>query len=741
MRRTLALALLVACGSGTIVPPGGGDAGMNPGGRPTIASFVAAPDTLAAGGGQVTLSWSVTGADQIVIDPRIGQVSGTSVQTNVTATTAFTLSASNASGTSTKSALVTVGAAANVPVILSFSAAPATLPAGGGQTQLSWQVQNATGITIDHGVGAVTGTTASTSVTATTVFTLTATNDQGSSTSTTAVVVGQNPSTDGGRYSRMVAPTDGETFVAPATLRLVAAGHDPNVFTNFPTEGHGGNASKVQFFVDDAVVLEVDGLSAEYWVFKGFANGVVAGQHRVWARSIFVAPDEVLDSPPAIVTVADPPAYDRTVDLVADVVLSGSTGYELVGAADKRIRLNGNGHQIRSSGGAGGPLTLKFVDVFDLGDRADTTGAAIDVTTTGAITVEDSIFDGSNPVRLSAAGAGAVSIRRNVLRSNMRMPIGQYPDPSIPSSPTYPVAELGGSGGGAKVFAGNNVAASYVTFSGPSWVVGGDTDADSNVLIGPRVGIYAGGTVQIRRNYSHHVYYGGWSQGSNFELGGGTGVVAEHNVIFGSSWPVRGVAGEFRYNLVLEAGHEWLWADHDGGAIHHNVFIGGDADVGGLYVVYAPQNVRIFNNTIDGQGNIGLAMKMQDGMVSLASNLLYRVPSPGVSLDGGTLAADYNLFYNPSSSYSDGRTPTHDVAGSDPKLADPIAGSPFDLDEAGVWKRTTTVRDVLSHYRARYTPQAGSPAIDAGDPAGGTGNDIGAVGAGEVNAADRFGQL
>ena len=48
-----------------------------------------------------------------------------------------------------------------------------------------------------------------------------------------------------------------------------------------------------------------------------------------------------------------------------------------------------------------------------------------------------------------------------------------------------------------------------------------DTDADSNVAIGPRVGFFfdfnSGGqstNVHIRRNYTHHVYCGGWSQGS-----------------------------------------------------------------------------------------------------------------------------------------------------------------------------------------------------------------------------------
>src|SRR5262249_42717969 len=159
---------------------------------------------------------------------------------------------------------------------------------------------------------------------------------QGSSTSTTAVVVGQNPARDGNREVAMVSPTNGESFVAPAMLRLVASGRDPNVSTNFPTEGHGGNASKVQFFVDDDVVLEEDGLAAEYWMSKGFVNGVPSGQHRVWARAIYTQPDEVLDSIPQIVTVADPPSYAMTIDLTADIIVPGS-GYMLVGSAGARI--------------------------------------------------------------------------------------------------------------------------------------------------------------------------------------------------------------------------------------------------------------------------------------------------------------------------------------------------------------------------------------------------------------------
>jgi hypothetical protein len=637
------------------------------------------------------------------------------------------------------------GPASNKPVVLSFSASPANLPAGGGQTTLNWEAQGATTLSIDQGVGAVSSTSKAVSVTATTIFTLTATGPGGSATSTTAVVVGQNPSSEGNRYVAMVSPTSGESFSAPASLRLVAAAHDPNVYTNSPSQGLGGNAAKVQFFVDDAVVLEVDGANAEYWVFKGTTSNVAAGSHRIWARGIYVNPALVLDSPPALVTVADPPAYDRTVALDADVVLSGSQGYELLGTADKRIRLNGNGHRIISSAAATGKLTLAFVDAFDIGNRTTTSEPGVDVTTSGNVTIEDSTFDSSNTLRASVDGAATASVRRNLFRSNMRQPIGQEPG----GTTSFPAVVLKGKSTGAKVFAGNNIGAGWVLFDQTQgWIVGGDTDADSNVAIGPRVGIYVSAStdVAIRRNFTHHVYYGGWSQGSNYELGGIASVVAEHNVIQGSSWPVRGVGGEFRYNIVADAGHQWLWADNSNGAIHHNLFIGGQADVGGIYVLYSPTGVRIFNNTFDAElsKDIVTVIKLTNGALTLTSNAFLNVPSASVvSVEGGTLTADYNFFFNPSTkNYSDGRTPAHDVGVGttvDPKLTDPAKA--FTLDEVSIWQRKMTVREVLSAYRTRYTPQAGSPLIDTGDPAGAAGNDIGAVGAGAANTADKFGQL
>jgi hypothetical protein len=82
--------------------------------------------------------------------------------------------------------------AGSSPTISTFTATPNTLPTAGGSVTLAWAVTGATGLSIDHGVGAVTPVTSGTmsvQVTATTTFTLTATDTSGSSTQTALVTV------------------------------------------------------------------------------------------------------------------------------------------------------------------------------------------------------------------------------------------------------------------------------------------------------------------------------------------------------------------------------------------------------------------------------------------------------------------------------------------------------------------------------------------------------------------------
>ncbi len=77
-----------------------------------------------------------------------------------------------------------------MPSLANFNAAPASLPSGGGSVNLTWNATNASTLSIDNGVGDVTGLISKTiNVSASTVFTLTATNTTGSTTSQTSVTV------------------------------------------------------------------------------------------------------------------------------------------------------------------------------------------------------------------------------------------------------------------------------------------------------------------------------------------------------------------------------------------------------------------------------------------------------------------------------------------------------------------------------------------------------------------------
>jgi len=139
---TAAIFLAAACGQST-------KAGS---GVPIITSFTVAPTTLPAGGGSITLAWTVTGATTLSINGGVGTVTPVttgSISGTVTATATFTLTATNASGNSMANATVTVGGGTptTAPTINSFTLSPPTLAAAGGGTA-SWNVTGATSLTI-----------------------------------------------------------------------------------------------------------------------------------------------------------------------------------------------------------------------------------------------------------------------------------------------------------------------------------------------------------------------------------------------------------------------------------------------------------------------------------------------------------------------------------------------------------------------------------------------------------------
>lgn len=89
-------------------------------------------------------------------------------------TTTYTLTATNSAGTATKQVTITVNP--HAPTIPSFTASPATIIVG-DPTILNWTVGGgAATLSIEQGVGTVTGTSKTLYPLITTTYTLTATN-------------------------------------------------------------------------------------------------------------------------------------------------------------------------------------------------------------------------------------------------------------------------------------------------------------------------------------------------------------------------------------------------------------------------------------------------------------------------------------------------------------------------------------------------------------------------------------
>lgn len=157
---------------------------------PAITSFTASPTGINSGA-SATLIWETSGASTIAITPGTftsGSANGTT-SVSPAATTTYTLTATGSSGSTTSTLTVTVNAASK-PAISSFKANPTSITSGSSST-LSWATTGATSIAITPGTFTSTSASGSTSLhpTATTTYTLKATNAAGSTTATAKVTV------------------------------------------------------------------------------------------------------------------------------------------------------------------------------------------------------------------------------------------------------------------------------------------------------------------------------------------------------------------------------------------------------------------------------------------------------------------------------------------------------------------------------------------------------------------------
>jgi len=151
---------------------------------PSITSFTAAATSISSGS-STTLTGIFTNGTGSVSNGVGAVVSGTAATVAPTATTTYTLTVTNAAGTTvTKQATVNVVAA---PTITSFVAAAPTITAG-TSTTLTGVFSNGTG-SVDNSVGAVTsGTAVTVSPASTTTYTLTVKNSAGATVTKQATV-------------------------------------------------------------------------------------------------------------------------------------------------------------------------------------------------------------------------------------------------------------------------------------------------------------------------------------------------------------------------------------------------------------------------------------------------------------------------------------------------------------------------------------------------------------------------
>jgi hypothetical protein len=492
----------------------------------------------------------------------------------------------------------------------------------------------------------------------------------------------------------------------------------------------------------------------------------------------------------------------QTYTLTEDLVLTGHDVLEVRGTAEKRCTLVGNEQRIRSADKWTGTVKIthctlqKFGAAPRLSDDGQRIAAefhALDlkVAGTGSIVIEHCTFEECSSVQVQNDDDSTTLFRHNIVRDNSRVAT----DKDIAKSAHCFVAR--GTSKQRKRFQGNFIPRGKIVFQAPNWLVGGDTDAESNLLIGLRIGILAEGDgTEVRGNYLHlrmpiTKQYPYWSQISTFTTA--KGALGEHNVIRDGEWIVRFVEGEFRYNLIMDIIDHDLMQNGSAGRVHHNLFLAGDSDSrqgsmsACIAVIYPPkemgEGIEIFNNVFDGGGKLdvpAIEVAPKAFVKSVRNNVFYNFAhsekyykKPQAMLraawndDGAEERparlgyADYNLFFSPSTRVRRnyrlsvaGKVERQDVGFGrndvppggkvddqvDPKFQGPISKR-FPFADEDIQSRKVTVSQILTLYREVYSPAKGSPLIGAGDPADGEGVNIGAIGSAKPSPLDRFGRF
>ena len=194
-------------------------------------------------GDNASLVWSVEGADQVSIDQGIGNVSPSGSRTlSPGSTTTYKLTASTASESVSQTVTLSVNAASTIS-ITRFEASPRQVEPG-QPVLLVWEVENATRVSIDNGVGSLSATGAtSVNPIQTTTYTLTAENDTDPSVSATQTVTVQDEPLQIRSFS---AGPQVINFGSVTTLSWEVSSADQVMLSRTPLGGETENLGEVQ---------------------------------------------------------------------------------------------------------------------------------------------------------------------------------------------------------------------------------------------------------------------------------------------------------------------------------------------------------------------------------------------------------------------------------------------------------------------------------------------------------------
>lgn len=161
---------------------------------PSCDLFESNPSTIVRGS-SATLTWETSNANTVLLNNGIGAVVADGSRTvTPTSDTTYVLTVIGAQDQSVDCSVTVRVSEDPVPVCKSFSASPATLPVGGGNVTLNWDVEKASSVSITPIVGSVALTDSTVvNVTQSTTFILTATDTNGDETTCSAPVAVADP--------------------------------------------------------------------------------------------------------------------------------------------------------------------------------------------------------------------------------------------------------------------------------------------------------------------------------------------------------------------------------------------------------------------------------------------------------------------------------------------------------------------------------------------------------------------